>query len=93
MQSYTGSGPYFFDVSAGMAKGSGLSMTTDGVWQAGVVGLGATVDTLSDPEQVTVTAGPVDLYISAANFTDGQSTWLLSDQPGPDKGGAWLGPN
>lgn len=59
--SCAGSGPYFFDVSAGMPKGAGLSLASDGAWAAVVVPPGGTADSLADPEQVTVTAGPVDL--------------------------------
>lgn len=86
--SYSGSGDYFFDQSAGTAVVS-ISLTTDGTTPFGIVALGATADTTqtgtNDVQTVQVMAGPADLSVRSTNFSDGTNTWTLSTAHGTDQ--------
>ena len=88
VNSYRGSGPYFFDVSFGEAAVA-ISLTTDGTTPFGAVALGQTADTTgsgtNDTQTIRVLAGPADLNVKSTNFSDGSNTWSFGTTSGTDQ--------
>ena len=91
--SYLGSGNYFFDVSAGMAPVVSISLATDGLVEFGTVGLGATVDSSSDVQTISVGTGPVNLDVKSTIFSDGSNTWSLGSSNGINQAKWEFSPN
>lgn len=82
---YSGSGNYFFDLSAWTTPGPSISLTTDGTVPFGVVALGATVDSSGDVQTVRVDTGPANLSIKTTVYSDGTNNWLLGTTNGPNQ--------
>ncbi len=83
--SYTGSGDYFFDQSAGTAVVS-ISLTTDGSVDFGILPLGSTKDTtptgLNDVQTISVDVGPANLDVKSTVFCDNGNCWNLGSTSG-----------
>ena len=78
VQSFSGSGNYFFDQSAGTAIVS-ISITSDGLVEFGTVALEATADNSGDVQTIKVDTGPADLEVRSTDFSDGVNSWALGD--------------
>ena len=77
VQSYSGSGNYFFDRSAGTAIVS-ISITTDGEVEFGTVALGAVkANDPDDIQTISVDTGPADLKVRSTVFFNGINNWTL----------------
>ena len=85
---FSGSGPYFFDVSFGQTLVS-ITLTTDGTTPFGIVPLGQTVETTAsgtnDVQTVQVTTGPANLSVRSTAFSDGINTWTLGTTNGANQ--------
>jgi len=81
---FSGSGPYFFDVSFGETLVS-VTLTSDGSVDFGIVGLGNIVDSSGDIQTVLVDIGPADLDIRSTDFSDGSNTWSLGSGNGANQ--------
>ena len=77
VQSYSGSGNYFFDQSAGTAIVS-ISITSDGLVEFGTVALGAVkANDPDDIQTISVDTGPADLKVRSTVFFNGINNWTL----------------
>lgn len=87
--SYSGSGNYFFDQSAGTAVAVSISLFTDGLAEFGILPLGATKDTTpsgtNDVQIVQVDVGPANLDVKSTVFSTATSTWNLGESNGPNQ--------
>ena len=87
--SYSGSGNYFFDQSAGTEIAVSISLITDGATPFGVVALGETVDTTpsgtDDVQTVQVDVGPANLNVKSTLFSDGTNSWTLGTVNGDNQ--------
>jgi len=81
---FSGSGPYFFDVSFGETLVS-ITLTSDGSVDFGIVSLGNTVDSGGDIQTVQVTTGPANLDIKSTVFADNGNTWSLGPTNGANQ--------
>ena len=86
--SYTGSGNYFFDQSAGTAIVS-ISLTTDGTTPFGIVSLNTTIDTTptgtNDIQTIMVDTGPANLDVKTTLFSAGTNNWTLGSTNGDNQ--------
>jgi len=62
-----------------------ITLTTDGLVEFGTVGLGATVDSSSDVQTISVGTGPVNLDVKSTIFSDGSNIWALGSNNGIDQ--------
>jgi serine protease AprX len=87
--SYSGSGNYFFDLSAGTAPVVSISLTTDGTTPFGILPLNTTIDTTpagtNDVQTVRVDTGPAKLDIRTTLFSDGTNNWTLGSANGDNQ--------
>lgn len=87
VEAWSGTGPYFADVSAGLPPA--VTLTTDGSIEFGVRDWRQTVDTtasgVSDVQTVLVQQGPADLLIKTTEWTAGTNVWELGTTSGPDQ--------
>lgn len=87
--SYSGSGNYFFDQSAGAAPAVSITLTTDGATPFGILAIGAVKDTTlsgtNDIQTVRVDAGPANLDIRTTLFSDGINNWALGTTNGDNQ--------
>ena len=86
--SYTGSGNYFFDQSAGTAIVS-ISLATDGTTPFGIVSLNTTIDTTpsgtNDIQTIMVDTGPANLDVKTTLFSAGTNNWTLGSTNGDNQ--------
>jgi len=81
---FSGSGPYFFDVSFGETLVS-VTLTSDGTIDFGVVSLEDIVDSSGDIQTVLVDIGPADLDVRSTVFSDNGNTWSLDTTNGANQ--------
>lgn len=84
--SFSGSGDYFLDVSAGTAPAVSITLSTDGAVNFGILPLNSTKDTtaggVNDVQTVSVVVGPANLDVKSTVFSDGANTWNLGSVNG-----------
>lgn len=87
--SFSGSGNYFFDLSAGTFPPVSITLTTDGALDFGILGLSATKDTtpsgLNDVQTISVDTGPASLDIKSTVFSNNGNSWTLGTTNGADQ--------